>query len=226
MRPFVFLGESMKSVSELLVGTKKQRAFNSIGLSSESTIDPAAELDGALISALKRGWQIAPVLAKSKYFPRTALAGVPTNDPLTIRQWAAELSDQACNWAVETGVRSNLLILGFNYELGHDAFSDLCGDDRSWCTSLQFTDSNERFICFQYSGQRIRAIGSEFPGVRVLRGGCTLIPPSVMSDGTETSYLNTNAMIRDVPDWLFSGFTEDRSALRSRNTIMDLPATG
>ncbi len=183
---------------------------NSINTPGRKAVEPVTKLtsstgialEGALISAINRGWQIVPVLAESKYFPRNALAGAPTSDPLKISHWAGEFSNRICNWAVEVGARSELLILGVDYGIGSEAFKHISGEDRSWCTSLQFTDSNERFICFRYSGEHLRNIGLEFPGVRLIKRGYTLVPPSVLSHGEEVSYLNPHAVVHELPYWL------------------------
>ncbi|MGD0096958.1 MAG: bifunctional DNA primase/polymerase [Terracidiphilus sp.] len=160
------------------------------------------QLDSALTSALERGWYLAPVLTRSRYFLRRALAGEPSQDLVEISRWAREYSECGCNWAVETGARSGLLILEFTYDVGGETVRRLGEDDWSWRTTLQFTDQNARFVCFRYSGQRIRAIRSEFLGARTHLDDCLLIPPSVMPKGSQLTYLNPGAKVLGLPNWL------------------------
>jgi hypothetical protein len=61
------------------------------------------------------------------------------------------------------------------------------------------------FVCFHYSGERLRAIGRDFPGVRIHRRSCILIPPSTYNTGAQVSYLNPGSKVLDVPDWLLDG---------------------
>jgi hypothetical protein len=192
----------MISAEEYLANLKLKQVVASASTLPSASDPLSVELDSALTSALHRGWYLAPVLAQSKYFPQEAVAGSPTNDLGQICRWAKEYSQYGCNWAVETGARSGLVVLEFDYDMGRYAVQSLCRDDLSWRTTLQFTSSNARFVCFRYSGQRIRAVGREFPGVRLHCGSYLLIPPSVYADGSEISYLNRSARILEFPSWL------------------------
>ena len=191
----------MKSIEEFLTNLNKVQTSASMYLALTATDSSQIELDSALTSAVMRGWHIAPVLARSKYFPRKALVGYPTVDLIQICHWDKEYSGS--NWAVETGIRSHLLVLEFDYATGRKMLRHLCKEDWSWQTSLQFTDNHARFICFRYSGQRVRAVGHDFPGIRIHLGNCILIPNSKCLDDSEISYLNPHARVLDLPNWLF-----------------------
>jgi bifunctional DNA primase/polymerase-like protein len=192
----------MKSAEEFLEHLKKAQAPAASQPRSSSIDSPEIEFDSTLTSALKRGWHIAPVLARSRYFPSKALAGHPTNDFVQISQCWEQYFESGCNWAVEMGARSDLLIMEFDCEVGRRMLPHLCGNNWSWRTTLQFTDQNARFVCFHYSGQPLRAIGRDFPGVRIHQRSCILIPPSTYSTGAQVSYLNPGSKVSDVPDWL------------------------
>jgi hypothetical protein len=49
----------------------------------------------------------------------------------------------------------------FDYLVGRRVLPHLCGNNWSWRPTLQFTDSDARFVCFHYSGQPLRAIGRD-----------------------------------------------------------------
>ena len=190
----------MKSAEEFLDHLKAAKA----PAPSQPRLPDAQEIemDSALTSALNRGWHIAPVLARSKDFPSQALAGSPTRDFVQVSQWWEYYFQSGCNWAAELGARSDLLILEFDYQIGRRVLPHLCGNNWSWRSTLQFTDAKAQFVCFHHSGQRLRAIGRDFPGVRIHRRSCILIPPSTYSTGAQVSYLNPGSKVSDVPDWL------------------------
>jgi hypothetical protein len=192
----------MKSAEEFLKNFKTPQMPASSQPRSSSIVASEIELDSTLTSALKRGWHIAPVLARSKNFPSKALAGHPTNDSVQVSQWWEQYFQSGCNWVAQMGARSDLLIMEFDYEVGRRMLPLLCGNNWSWRASLQFTDPNARFVCFHYSGQRLRAIGSDFPGVRIHHRSCILIPPSIYNTGAQVSYLNPGSKVLDLPDWL------------------------
>jgi hypothetical protein len=194
----------MKSAEEFLESLKSVRVPASQPRLSSSDA-PEIDMPSSLSSALNRGWHIAPVLAQSKDFPSQALAGAPTRDFDQVSQWWEQYFQNGCNWAVELGARSDLLVMEFDYEVGPRVLAHLCGNSWSWCTTLQFTDANARFVCFHHSGERLRAIGRDFPGVRIHRHSCILIPPSSYSTGAQVSYLNPGAKVLDVQDWLLDG---------------------
>jgi len=191
----------MKSAEEFLESLKTVRVPASQPRLSSSEA-PGIDMPSSLSSALNRGWHIAPVLAQSKDFPSQALAGAPTRDFDQVSQWWEQYFQNGCNWAAELGARSDLLILEVDYHVGRHMLPHLCGNNWSWRATLQFTDENTRFVCFHHSGQRLRAIGRDFPGVRIHRRSCILIPPSTYSSGAEISYLNPGSKVSDVPDWL------------------------
>ena len=192
----------MKSAEEFLDNLKTSQADGASQprLSSIS----APEIDSTLTSALKRRWHIAPVLAQSKNFSVKALAGRPTNDFVQVSHWWEQYFQSGCNWAVELGARSDLLIMEFDYNVGRRMLPHLCGNNWSWRTTLQFTDQNSRFVCFHYSGQPLRDIGRDFPGVRIHSRSCILIPPSTYSTGAQLSYLNPGAKVLDLQNWLLA----------------------
>jgi hypothetical protein len=190
----------MNYVEEFLKKVQDAEASAAFHHELSSTDLSGVELDSTLTSALQRGWYIAPVLERSKHFLNSA--GYPTQDRVQLRHWVREYSECGCNWAVETGERSQLLILEFTYDFGREMVRYLCEDDWSWRTTVQFTDQNARFVCFRYSGQQIRTLGSNFPGVRIHLGGCLLIPPSILVKGSQLSYLNPGARVLDLPVWL------------------------
>lgn len=192
----------MKSAEEFLQHLKTSQAPAASKPRLSSVGAPEIELDSTLTSALKRGWHLAPVLARSKDFPRSALAGQPTNNSEQVSQWWEQYFKSGCNWAVELGARSDLLILEVDYEVGRRMLPHLCSDNWSWRPTLQFTDPKARFICFHYSGQPLRAIGRDFSGVRIHRHSCILIPPSTYNTGAQVSYLNPGSKVLDLPDWL------------------------
>ena len=192
----------MKSVEEFLKKFKEAQASASFQHELLSTDLSEFELDSTLTSALERGWHVAPVLTHSKHFMRTALAGYPTQDLVQLRHWVREYSECGCNWVVETGARSSLLVLEYTHDIGREMVRYLCEDDRSWRTTLQFTDQNARFVCFRYSGEQIRPLGSDFPGVRINLGSRLLIPPSSTAKGLQLSYLNPGARVLELPGFL------------------------
>jgi hypothetical protein len=194
----------MKSAEEFLESLKTVRVPASQPRLSSSDA-PTIEMPASLSSALSRGWHIAPVLARSKDFPKQALAGAPTRDFDQVSQWWEQYFQGGCNWAVELGARSDLLVMEFDYEVGPRVLPHLCGNNWSWRTTLQFTDANARFVCFHHSGERLRAIGRDFPGVRIHRRSCILIPPSTHSTGARVSYLNPGSKVLDLQDWLLDG---------------------
>ena len=189
---------------EFLKNLKTAQAPAATQPRSASSDAPEIEIPSSLASALKRGWHIAPVLARSKNFPIKALAGHPTNDFVQVGQWWEQYFKTGCNWAVELGARSDLLIMEFDYEVGRRMLPHLCGNDWSWRSTLQFTDADARFVCFRHSGQRLRAIGRDFPGVRVHSRSCLLIPPSTYSTGAQVSYLNPGSKVLYLQDWLLA----------------------
>lgn len=194
----------MKSAEEFIEHLKTAQASVPSQPTLSPTNAPEIEIDSTLASALERGWHIVPVLARSKDFPRNALAGHPTRDSGRISQWWEQYFKSGCNWAVEIGTRSDLIIMEFDHEVGHHVLPHLCGNDWSWRATLQFTDLNARFVCFRHSGQPLRAIGREFPGVRIHRRSCILIPPSTYNTGAQVSYLNPGSKVLDTPDWLLN----------------------
>jgi hypothetical protein len=192
----------MKSVAEFLNNLDKVQPSVLKPSLVSATDYSRVELDSSLKSAVMRGWHIAPVLARSKYFSRTAIAGYPTVDLIQLSHWDKEYSPSGCNWAVETGLRSHLLILEFDYATGRKMLRELSNGDWGWQSSLQFSDPSARFVCFRYSGQRVRALGRDFPGIRIHLGNCILIPNSKYVDNSEISYLNPHARVLDLPNWL------------------------
>jgi hypothetical protein len=211
----------MKSAEEFLEKLKNAQVPASSQPRSSSSSVP--EMPSGLTSALDRGWYIAPVLAQSRNFPSGALAGKPTNDSVQVRQWWEQYFKTACNWAVEAGARSDLLILEYDYEVGRQMIQRLvAGRMWSWRSTLQFTDPHSRFVCFRHFAQRLRAIGRDFPGVRIHSRSCIFIPPSTYSTGAEVSYLNLGSKVLDVPDWLLdAGQTRNETANRSRDDDED-----
>jgi hypothetical protein len=210
----------MKSVEEFFKKFKEAQTCGSIEPQLASPNSKDFQLDSTLISAVKRGWHIAPFFARGKYFLRSALAGKPTQSLAQIHQWSAEQC--GWNWAVETGKRSGLLILEFNYDIGPQTMLHLCGGEWSWRTTLQFTNSNSRFVCFIYSGQKIRNLSEKFQGLRVHCGDYVLIPPSSTSKGEKVSYLNPASRLLNFPDWLLDS---SRIALKPRMSVRKLVAT-
>jgi hypothetical protein len=204
----------MKSVEEFFKKFKEaqESALFQHGLSS-TDLD-GIELDSTLTSAIRRGWHIAPVLARSKYFLPSALAGYPTRDLVQLCHWVRQYSECGCNWVVETGERSGLLVLEFTYDIGREMVRYLCEDDWSWRTTLQFTDHNSRFVCFRYSGQQIRVLGNDFPGVHIHLGNCLLMPPSRTTKDFQISFLNPLVKSLDIPEWLLEA---PRSAAQNQN---------
>jgi len=194
----------MISAEEFLRKFKEEQACASVQRELSSTAQSDFELDSALTSALQRGWYLAPVLTRSKYFLRRSLEGEPTQHLAQIRLWASAYSECGCNWVVETGIRSGLLILEFTYDIGQATIRYLLEDDCSWHTTVQFTDQNARFVCFRYSGQRIRTLGTRFPGVTIHLDDCILIPPSITTKASQISYLNPCARTLELPDGLLA----------------------
>jgi hypothetical protein len=107
-----------------------------------------------------------------------------------------------CNWAVETGAKSGLFILEFDYEAGQQSLEYLCSDEWSWRGTLQFTDMNSRFVCFRNSDRRTHIAERDLPGIQIHWDDLVLIPPSVLDSGAEIAYLNPGARLLDLPDWL------------------------
>lgn len=208
----------MKSAEEFLKNLHRDRVSASAKLGTSSAQSLEIELDSTLTSALSRGWHIAPVLARSMYFSRQALAGYPTQDRAQVCHWVKEYTQHGCNWAVETGARSGLLILEFDYEAGQQSLGYLCGEEWSWRGTLQFTDMNSRFVCFRNSGQRIRMVGRDVPGIRIHWDNLVLIPPSVLDSGAEIAYLNPGARVLDLPDWLLD---VRRTRTKTKSTSQD-----
>lgn len=196
------IGQIMKSEEEFLRSFHRDRVSASAHLDLSSAHSPEIEMDSTLTSALSREWYIAPVLARSRYFSRQALAGDPTLDFVQVCGWVREYTSDGCNWAVETGARSGLLILEFDYEVGRQTLRDLSKDDKSWCKTLQFTDLNSRFVCFRKSGRRTHIVGRDLPGIQIHWDNLVLIPPSVLNSGAQIAYLNPGTRVLDLPDWL------------------------
>jgi hypothetical protein len=202
----------MKSVEEFFQTFQHAQESSSFQHELSSTDLCQIELDSTLTLAIQRGWHIAPVLARSKYFRPSALAGYPTRDLIQLSHWVREYSECGCNWVVETGAKSGLLVLEFTYDIGREMVRYLCEDDWSFRSTLQFTDHNARFVCFRYSGQQIRILGDDFPGVYIHLGKCLLMPPSQTAMDFQISFLNPMAKLLDLPDWLLDarqGATEN-----------------
>ncbi len=191
----------MISAEEFLKKFKESQASASFQHELSITDSPELELDSTLTSALQRGWHIAHVLARSKYFSQRALAGAPTQNLAQVRLWAKQYRECGCNWVAETGAKSGLLTLEYTYDIGQNAIRDLCKDDWSWRETAQFTDRNARSVCFRYSGEQIRTLGNQFPGIRIHLGDCILVPPSVTTT-SQVSYLNASARVMNLPNWL------------------------
>jgi hypothetical protein len=211
----------MKSAEEFLKQLRTARESASQRTSSLLTHEPEIEVNWCLTAALKRGWLVAPVLARSKNFLRGALAGHPTRDSAQVSDWWKQYKSD-CNWAAELGAHSHLLILEFDYDVGRQMLPHLCGESMSWRKTLQFTDATSRFACFNYSGEHVRAIGSNLPGVHLHTRNCILIPPSTDSTGARVSYLNPGSRVLDLPDWLLdSGRTNNPATNPYRNDDED-----
>jgi hypothetical protein len=204
----------MKSAEKFLENLKAEH-LPALSQPLSSGIDaPGVEIPSSLTSALKRGWPIVPVLAQSKYFSSKALAGHPTRDSVQVREWWRQYFENGVNWATELGARADLLVLEFDYEVGHRILPHLCGGDLSWRKTLQFTDAHARFACFHYTAQRLRSLGEKYQGVRVHTRNFILIPPSTYSTGEEVSYLNPGSKVLEAPDWLLE-------TSRTRNETMN-----
>ena len=107
----------MVSVEEFLKKFKEGQTSAFVQHELLSADSSEIELHSTLTSALRRGWHIAPDLGRSKHFSPKALAGDPTRSCVQVRSWAKQYLECGCNWAVENGARSGLLILESGYLL-------------------------------------------------------------------------------------------------------------
>jgi len=177
-------------------------------------IDPQYDLDLsglplALARAIREGWRIAPVAAHSRHasLKRSCLAD-PTSDPEEIARWAAML--QNCNWCVETGRRSGLLVLEVNHESGQDLLSELCQDLwDGWSDTLKFQDDLSTYFLFRYEGQRVRFLRSQFEGLKIHAGNLLLIPPCWFVTGPALHYSSLDAKLLNCPDWVLESHRLD-----------------
>jgi len=207
----------MKPAEEFLASIARRRVANAAISASLPHNRPDVTLPPELMQAADNCWQICPVLAHSNYFSRQALVGGPTSDPAQICQWAQEY--RGYSWAVATGAGSALLILEVDVVIGRTALKFLCGDDWTWRNTLQFQDRDTRFVCFRYSGQKVRALGSGFAGLLIHSIDFVLIPPSVYAYGVALSYLDPDARVLDAPEWLLAAPRDSVDTLRCDDTV-------
>jgi hypothetical protein len=159
-----------------------------------------ADLHRDLLFAIEHGWLLEPVLSHSRFaFAKNSVIGPPAGDLDQIDLWSRQYPN--CNWQVETGRSSRLLIFSVHSETGRPSLPHLCGGEWDWCQTLQFGDNVTRFFAFRYLGQRTRFLGSSFEGIRIFTRESVLIPPSWFVSGPPLIWINHKKLL-GVPRFL------------------------
>lgn len=156
--------------------------------------------------AIKYGWFIQPVLARSIYVSASARVGVPDNTRAQIEYWAAAYPD--CNWELTLGRESGVMAVQADMSVAGESLrllsSDDCGD---FVRALRFEAGAHRWIALFRYLENIPAFRG-LPGVKVLSDGETVLaPPSRLGPdrlGREFQFFYTNpfAPLGDPPQWL------------------------
>lgn len=168
-------------------------------------LSPNFRLPRELELAIKYGWFLQPVFARSTYAGRSARTGVPDNSREQIEYWAATYSD--CNWELTVGRDSDVMAIEVDMQVAQESLSALGGDDLSaFERTLRYEAGARRSVAlFHYAGKICRCA---LPGIRVLSDGETLlVPPSRLSRDVELSYADPFAAPGDPPKRLFEPVT-------------------
>ena len=192
----------------------RRRAIDLFGNAGRASGEIAAEIE----AAARRGWNIFPVLTRSRHASYAdAWIVQATCDLKQLRQWAAEHAD--CNWAVATGAESGVLVLEMDRVFGQRIGREMRRHDPHESDRIEQTltvmagygESAARYAFFRWPRyRRMRPLRQSFtPGVR-LHGeeDSVLIPPSTMTSGARYTYVDPEADPLPAPSWLLSAAFE------------------
>lgn len=171
-------------------------------------------LPAALARAVQEQWQMVPVSAHSKFasLTRSCLAA-PSCNPADMVRWMLKYPD--CNWGVETGRASNLVLLEVNHDNGQESLCSLCEDRwEIWTDTLKFQDASATSFLFRYPTRRLRFLSSQFEGVQVHAGNLVLLPPSWFVAGSPLGYSDVSANVLDCPQWLLRSEESERNSAK------------
>lgn len=181
---------------------------------SVSVGKPSGEIPAEIEAAASRGWNIFPILTRSRHTSLAELCiGQATCDPEQLLRWAAEHTN--CNWAVATGAESGILVLELDRVLGQRTCRELMKNDSSEGDRMQQTltvmagrgEAAARYSFFRWPHcRRMRRLRLSFtPGVRLLgEDEYVLIPPSMSISGARYTYVDPQACLLAAPSWLLS----------------------
>jgi hypothetical protein len=151
----------------------------------------------ALKVAIRHGFLLQPVLARSAFAPRSAYIGVPSCEREQIESWYLQHGDDA-NWMLDAR-SSGVIALEIDHSFTRGSLTALTRDDDSWRRSLHFDASGKTQYLFQ-SQANLPSLRN-YPGLRLLAGDSILIPPSRSTTDTEFVYVNPDAPLLSA-DWL------------------------
>ena len=166
----------------------------------------------------ERGWRLFPCAPRSKVPLLKGWQTVATSDRATIRQWAARYSD--CNWAIVTGLGSDVFVLDVDGEKGRASLATLeeqHGPLPDTLTSRTGRVDGGEHRWFTYSaGREIRGnAGRLGEGLDVRAfGGYVIVPPSIHETGRPYEWGEPRRPVAVAPAWLIEMLTDKTGKLR------------
>lgn len=156
--------------------------------------DASIRLPAEIDLVLSLGHAVAPIgcLGRPVIFP--------TTDANELEAAFREYPD--CCWAVEL---SSIAILEYLPSAGKGSLSYLCNHDWDyWPETLQYQWGPSLYLLFRRDGEEPLQLGERFPGLRLHTRGLMPIPPSVFGVDTKLRFVNKEASIQGLPQWLRS----------------------
>lgn len=186
----------MKDVSAFLEEVAESRRSAQIAARASFVIPPDFILHPALEVALKHGFQLRPVLARSPYIACSSATEAPSCDRDQIEYWWA-LHRERANWFLEMG--EEVVSLEIDPQLCQHSLGILAGNDFSWLNTLQFPVFGKLHLLYR-AVEDLPSLES-YPGLRLYTFGSILVPPSRTRKGVELAYDAPHVSLLSA-DWI------------------------
>ena len=179
-------------------------------------------LDAALAYA-GRGWHVLPVKARDKIPGSPHGKDDATTDPARIRAWF--FKTPATNVGIATGKVSGIVVLDVDaVKSGLETLARLESEHgRLPNTLTAITGGGGRHFFFAHPGRKVGNRAGIAPGLDVRGdGGYVVAAPSVHKSGKTYSWVDPNAPIAELPDWLLTLMVGENREAKSKEPASPL----
>lgn len=160
-------------------------------------------MNSDLLSAVRRGWKIFPLVHNSRFAVRQPLLHHATSNEAQIEHW--ENQYPGCNWALASGKESGAFAIRFSLDIGLATLREFGDRDPHISDTLQVRGPNELFVFLKWpmTGLPACTFGVIAPGARFQgEEGYVSIPGPDMHTPPRHEYADREAHVLTASEWL------------------------